>query len=84
MWNHFGDDSTGPSGTYFYERGEEIEYFWNIFDQLLLRPELTRFFDPSSLKIVTQVGAKSLAAKNGRPDKRTGSDHFPLVFELDT
>jgi hypothetical protein len=81
MWSHFGDGSVGPAGTYFYERGEAVMYFWNIFDQVLLRPELARSFDPRELRILTEAGSP-LARPNGRPDISAGSDHFPLFFNL--
>jgi hypothetical protein len=32
MWTHFGDGGPGPPGTYFYERAEHVNYFWNTFD----------------------------------------------------
>ena len=40
MWAHFGDAGSTPPGTYFYNSSSEVNYFWNIFDQVLIRPAL--------------------------------------------
>jgi hypothetical protein len=82
MWSHFGDGSGGPAGTYYYERGEAVECLWNMFDQVLLRPELARYFDPRELRILTEAGSVQLVRGNGRPDVRSGSDHLPVFFKI--
>jgi exonuclease III len=83
MWGHFGDALDGPPGTYYYERGEHVEYFWHMFDQVLIRPELLDCFRNESLQILTAVGDESLVSKSGRPGRRGTSDHLPIVFRLD-
>jgi hypothetical protein len=35
MWGHFGDDRGRPPGTYYDERAEHANYFWNNFDQVM-------------------------------------------------
>ncbi|GAB4457951.1 MAG: hypothetical protein OHK0029_18480 [Armatimonadaceae bacterium] len=40
MWSHFGDNADTPAGTYYQDRAEAICYFWNMFDQVLIRPSL--------------------------------------------
>ncbi len=40
MCSLLGDCSPGPPGTYYYRRGEEVRYFWNMFDQVMVRPAL--------------------------------------------
>jgi hypothetical protein len=82
MWSHFGDGSGSPGGTYFYERNEAVEYLWNVFDQVLLRPDLATYFKPTELQILTRVGPRSLLKANGQPDAKSGSDHLPLFFRL--
>ncbi len=82
MWSHFGDIG-GPPGTYYYDRSENFNLFWNVFDQVLIRPELLREFRNETVKIVATVAGKSLLAPNGQPDKRAGSDHLPILFALD-
>jgi hypothetical protein len=82
MWNHFGDAQRKTAGSYYYADSRYVTYFWNMFDQVLIRPELARQFDPASLKIVTSFGAQDLVRENGRPDSSQYSDHLPIVFEL--
>jgi exonuclease III len=83
MWSHLGDAKSNTAGSYFYDSSEQVNYFWNMFDQVLLRPELARRFDPGCLRIVTSVGTRSLVRENGRPDNTWSSDHLPISFELD-
>jgi exonuclease III len=83
MWNHLGDARSHTAGTYFWDNSKHVNYFWNAFDQVLLRPELAERFDPNGLKILTSVGDRSLVRPDGRPDNTNSSDHLPLVFELE-
>ncbi len=83
MWAHFGDARSSTAGTYFYDAAEHVHYYWNMFDQVLLRPERAAKFDPRKLSIVTGAGGTSLVRPDGRPDREKGSDHLPLVFEVE-
>ena len=83
MWSHFGDAKSETAGSYFYDAGEHVNYYWHLFDQVLLRPELAERFDPSRLSIVKSVGGVSLVTADGRPDGANVSDHLPLVFEVE-
>ena len=83
MWSHFGDAKTETAGSYFYDAGEHVNYYWNLFDQVLLRPELAERFDPSHLSVVKSVGGISLVTADGRPEAAGISDHLPLVFEVE-
>jgi hypothetical protein len=82
MWSHFGDSEDRPPGTYYYERAEAVNYFWNIYDQVLLRPELLEGFAGDSLRVLTNAGPTSLLDTSGRPDKVNASDHLPFTFSL--
>lgn len=82
MWAHLGDLRGSTSGSYFYDSGSFVNYFWNVFDQVLMRPQLAEQFDPTSIRIITSVGAHSLVGATGRPDRRLFSDHLPIVFTL--
>jgi endonuclease/exonuclease/phosphatase (EEP) superfamily protein YafD len=82
MWNYFGDATEGPAGTYYYEKAEHDIYFWNIFDQVLLRPDMLSFFSNDDLKILTKSCDESLLSAKGLPDKKHGSDHLPILFRL--
>jgi hypothetical protein len=78
MWSLMGDASLGPPGTYYYSGSAPITYFWNTFDQVLLRPSLTKRFVPGDVRVLDVVGGQSLLTGNGVPDKAR-SDHLPLV-----
>jgi hypothetical protein len=82
MWSFLGDRGPAAPGTYFYNSGAEVNYFWNIFDQVLVRPSLLKFLDKDAVRIVTEVGEVSLLTDKGRPDKKVHSDHLPLVCRL--
>jgi len=81
-WGSFGDSSAGPPGTYHYSRGEHVTYFWNMFDQVLLRPELLRCFPMDGFQILTRTGDASLLSARGIPAQREFSDHLPILFRL--
>ena len=82
MWSLYGDATRGPPGTYYYHRSKPIEYFWNIFDQVLLRPELLDRMDDSDIIIIDSDGENSFLTKNGIPNRNTVSDHLPILFKL--
>lgn len=82
MWGLFGDNSRGVAGTYYYGSGNQINYFWNIFDQVLLRPTLIPFFNEENLHVVSVVGDKSLLDERGFPCSSFASDHLPILFQL--
>jgi hypothetical protein len=81
MWNHFGDND-GAGGTFYYEGAEHLCYYWNLFDQVLLRPALLKGFAPENVRIPTSIRGFSLLQEDGQPDKETMSDHLPVTLEL--
>lgn len=83
MWRHFGERPDGPPGTYYYGSAGHVTYFWNIFDQVLIRPELIQHFPDEELRILTTIGAIKLLGASGRPNKDFASDHLPMLFKLD-
>jgi endonuclease/exonuclease/phosphatase family metal-dependent hydrolase len=83
MWSYFGDRHDGPPGTYYYERSEHVCYFWNVFDQVLLRPDLMNRCALDGVRILTRAGRLSLLSNDGKPNAEQASDHLPLLFELD-
>lgn len=80
MWSFFGDRNDGPAGTYYYAQSTPIAYFWNMFDQVLLRPEIMHWL--MDLRILDHDGSASLLNARGIPDSVGGSDHLPLYFRL--
>ncbi|MCP1383168.1 endonuclease/exonuclease/phosphatase family protein [Runella salmonicolor] len=81
MWSWLGDIKSDVAGSYYYNTSNHINYFWNTFDQVLIRPELIPNFDKEALQILDKDGVKSLLTASGFPDK-TYSDHLPLYFTL--
>jgi len=81
MWGRFGDRTHGPPGTFYLGASKPVNYYWNIYDQILLRPGLME-----SLREVTILdtdGSESLLTPSGLPHTGTGSDHLPLLFRMD-
>lgn len=82
MWSFFGQEGKGEvNGTYYYRSAKPITYFWNIFDQVILRPSLIDVFNEKNLQIITAIKEQKLITSKGRIDE-TISDHLPVVFEL--
>ena len=82
MWGLLGDGSRGPAGTFFHRHAEQEAYFWNMFDQVLVRPALLDRFDFKDLAILDDTGAERLVKDSGVPDRDVGSDHLPVLFRL--
>lgn len=80
MWNLLGDFSF-PPGTYYYIGNEVDNPFWNIYDQVMIRPCIRNYFIDSELKIVCETKNRKLIDKNNHPSK-TISDHLPIIFEI--
>lgn len=78
MWNKFGDFE-GVAGTYYYSHSNSEEIFWNIFDQVIIRPQLIERFEQKNLNIITRVEEKSLLNGN---NKIVISDHLPIEFSI--
>lgn len=73
MWNHFGDGLPAPPGTYYYDSSSQVNHYWNIFDQVLIRPELLDGFNDENLKVVTEIDSTSLLKESGCPDRSNSS-----------
>ena len=82
MWSLLGDASPGVPGTYFYRSAEHTVYFWNMFDQVLIRPDLLSAFSNEDLEILLSDGVTSLLSENGLPNAGAFSDHLPVLFRL--
>lgn len=81
MWSRLGDDSEGQTGTYYYNSSSMSNYFWNTFDQVLLRPSLLPCFHQNNLKVIDKIDEESLI-KNGKISNQF-SDHLPLIIKLE-
>lgn len=83
MWRLLGDREGALPGTFYHESPSHTGFFWNMFDQVLVRPELLLRFRDESVQIVSRIGEQSLLRENGRPNSTLASDHLPIVFDLD-
>ena len=79
-WNLLGDFSF-PPGTYYYSGNEVENSFWNVYDQVMIRPCLRAQFVDDELKILYETKSGKLIDTNNRPDKSI-SDHLPIIFEI--
>jgi hypothetical protein len=80
MWGRMGDSSVGPTGTYYYSKSQRVTYFWNTFDQILLRPNLLNYFDDENLIVISEISGRDLLAKDGI--SKEFSDHLPILIKL--
>ncbi len=78
MWSFFGDRDL-PLGSYFYNASKHYTLRWNIFDQVLVRPDIMDRLNISDIKIITEVSGYNLRSSTGKPNV---SDHFPLFFKI--
>jgi len=81
MWNLLGDAQKHPPGTYYYSSSNHISFFWNTFDQVLIRPELVERFNMGGLSVISEIGTTDLLSNREIP-KKVFSDHLPIVFSL--
>jgi hypothetical protein len=82
MWSLFGDMSPGPPGTYYLRKSVQKVFFWNIFDQVLIRPDLLDLFSNEELKILDSDGNVPFLSSRGVPNVKAVSDHLPILFKL--
>ncbi len=82
MWSFFGDHGKGDvSGTIYSTLSKPINYFWNIFDQILIRPELLPYFQDEDLEILCKFGDKLTLVNDGKIVSSI-SDHLPIMFKI--
>ena len=81
MWTAYGRRQT-PMGTYYYQEPNSVRYYWHVFDQVLLRPDLIPALGDEMPTFITELGDKSLLRANGRPDNSRFSDHLPIALSL--
>lgn len=82
MWKLMGDHRNQMLGTYFLSSGNMVHYFWDTFDQVLIRPSLLDFFREDDLSVLHEIGQRSLLAGTHPGINTSISDHLPLVFQI--
>ncbi len=80
MWGYFGDRTPGPPGTLCFAGADPASHYWNIYDQVLLRPALMDSL--VRLAVLEDDGQESFLTNAGRPRKASLSDHLPVLFQL--
>ena len=82
MWRHLGDGAGSPQGTYYLASPKPSRFYWNVLDQVLLRPDLLTMAPNPDVQVICKVGGESLLTPSGRPSSRF-SDHLPVLCHLD-
>lgn len=70
-----------PYATYYYSNSDAVNYYWHMFDQVIIRPRLIPAFFEESLSIIIETENHKLL-KGGKPDMESYSDHLPLFYEM--
>ena len=89
MWGLLGDARAKdrsvetPGGTYFYTAADPHDLYWHMLDQVVIRPDVIPMFEHDGLRVLTRVGDGSFVTGSGVPDRRTASDHLPVLFSVD-
>ncbi|MEI2664048.1 hypothetical protein [Rossellomorea sp. LJF3] len=82
MWTLHGNFNNEVLGTYYYH-SKPTSYVWNMFDQVIIRPDLIEIFDFNELEIIHKISEdNSLLKPSGRPNATLFSDHLPIKFAL--
>ncbi len=81
MWTAYGRRQA-PLGTYYYQEPDYVRYYWHVFDQVLLRPDLIPTLGDEVPTAITELGGESLLRANGRPNDSRFSDHLPISLSL--
>lgn len=76
MWNWLGDkkhdtgETKSPIGSYYYQTTTDVtQIYWNVFDKVIVRPDLIEIIDYATLQIVEY-------------NTNNQTDHYPLTFSL--
>jgi hypothetical protein len=81
-WRKLGDTRAKPGGTFYRRTNDADCVFWNMLNQVIVRPSLLPYLADDCLEVLDMAGAVSL--RKGammRPDEAI-SDHLPVMFSL--
>lgn len=83
MWSFYGDYGKGKvNGTIYSTLSKPINYFWNMFDQVLVRPDLIEYINEDELEIITELSSNLSLLKKSNTIDDTISDHLPISITL--
>ncbi len=80
-WSLLGDNSK-PEDTYYHATAHSVQPYWHVLDQVVMRPQMIRCFDSSSLRIIEKTSHHAFLNRKGLPDTRCYSDHLPICFSI--
>lgn len=72
---------SAPYASYYYNSSTLVNYYWNMFDQVILRTEIAESFDINSLIIISKTKNHDLLL-NKKPNSEKYSDHLPIYFKI--
>ncbi|MDA2705025.1 hypothetical protein PDR95_25495 [Bacillus cereus] len=80
-YSNVGSDDTPPGTYYFDEKYDTTLTFWNVLDQVLIRPKLVK--NSLNFEIISGAGDKvPTLLSDGIPDKENYSDHLPILYTI--
>lgn len=91
MWSFLGDINYQngnlklPGGYYFKNNDDVTQTFWNLIDNILIRPNLIDDVDLNSINILETSGVHNFVSQIGEEfkiDRINYSDHLPITFKL--
>lgn len=85
MWSFLGSKGRGSiNGTNYHNTGKYMNYYWNMYDQVLIRPDLLKYFDEEQLEIITEINGVNLIKRVNETNRINDdiSDHLPVRFKL--
>lgn len=77
----FLESSTMPYTSYRYDTCDLVDYYWNMFDQVIIRPQLIKAFDYENFRILTETQHHKLIL-NEKPNINNYSDHLPIFCKF--
>ena len=77
MWKLLAKEEA-PYATFRYNNSKLTNYYWYMFDQIIIRPALISALDESTLTILTNCAL----VKDGKPNKAEYSDHLPIFCTI--
>ena len=91
LWSSMGDiiyNNGGVKlpGSYFFQNNDDVtQVYWNVFDNILIRPNLINEVDLSAISFIEQAGGHNLIVRAGNDytiNSSNYSDHLPLKFTI--
>lgn len=81
MWHFYGHPIHANGTIYYNSSNKGTLYYWNLYDQILLRASLCSSFRYDDIGIVKQIDKTNLLTNRGGINKDI-SDHLPIYINL--